>query len=647
MRTARTAAALAGAVAWIALMAGPVHGHALLRSSSPASNAVLDDPPSEVVLTFSEAPDPSLSQVRVVGPDGADAAAGPLRSDAASPERVRVPLRPLEEGVYAVSWRVFSSVDGHVTAGVFAFGVGTAVEGAAVPQVAEPDEPAPDPIEVGGRFLLYLGLSLLAGTAWTSAIVFGGPRAAGRWTLSLATAVSVAGAAAIGIAQLRASGGAPAVFLATPIGRAVLLRVVGSALAGAAAVSASRGRLGRAWLAVSGGLAAATMLVHVASGHAGAGPIVPLTVGSQWVHFLAAGIWVGGLAVLLGGLREGVSDGAGAVRRYSATAAAMLVAVAVTGVHRSVVEVGSWEALWRTRYGLLVVAKVVGLLGLAALGALNRFRHVRVAARGDLSGLRRVGRAEVVLGVAIAGVVGLLTTLTPPRGDVPAPPVEPVAASGSDFGTTVRVRLAADPGSPGLNRFEVRVVGFDDGGPVEARRVGLRFEPPPDADAAPSTLDLEEREPGTWTAHGPNLTVDGTWRVTVVVERGARGVEVPLELTTRCRSTPIRAPGQPTLHDVEIGGGRTVQGYADPGRPGSNEIHFTFFDAEGNEMSVGGFVQIGATRRGGERVRTDVRQFSPGHFVSVADLSRGTWRFDVNASTIHGERLNACFEEVL
>ena len=36
---------------------------------------------------------------------------------------------PLPEGAYTVTWRVVSIDDGHVTAGAFAFGVGTAPTG--------------------------------------------------------------------------------------------------------------------------------------------------------------------------------------------------------------------------------------------------------------------------------------------------------------------------------------------------------------------------------------------------------------------------------------------------------------------------------------------------------------------------------------
>jgi copper transport protein len=121
-----------------------------------------------VTMTFSEAPDPTLSVVHVLTTTGAQVEAGPVAAVPGQTKQLRISLKPgLPDGVYTVSWRVTSAQDGHVTAGAFAFGVGEQPTGAVVPTGAAPPTPAPSPMSVAGKVLLYAGLSLLVGAAAT------------------------------------------------------------------------------------------------------------------------------------------------------------------------------------------------------------------------------------------------------------------------------------------------------------------------------------------------------------------------------------------------------------------------------------------------------------------------------------------------
>jgi len=80
-------------------------------------------------------------------------------------KELRVALPRLADGVYTVSWRTVSKVDGHVTGGSFAFGIGVQPSSDAA-QAAKDGSPsagsAPSPAAVAGLWLLYWGLALLA-----------------------------------------------------------------------------------------------------------------------------------------------------------------------------------------------------------------------------------------------------------------------------------------------------------------------------------------------------------------------------------------------------------------------------------------------------------------------------------------------------
>ena len=81
--------------------------------------------------------------------------------------------------------------------------------------------------------------------------------------------------------------------------------------------------------------------------------------------------------------------------------------------------------------------------------------------------------------LAAAGVILLTATLTSlnpsATGDATGPSTPVLGrAEGTDFATTMRVRLALDPGTPGANLVTAEVVGYDDDLPVDADGVTLR-----------------------------------------------------------------------------------------------------------------------------------------------------------------------------
>jgi nitrogen fixation protein FixH len=373
-------------------------------------------------------------------------------------------------------------------------------------------------------------------------------------------------------------------------------------------------------------------------------------VGVHGVHFVAVGVWMGGLAALLAGVRgDPDTSKAASVRRYASAAAVMVFVVAGTGTFRAFNEIESWGQLVTTSYGRAVLAKVVLLGVVAGLAAVNRYRSLP-AVETDLRPLRRVSKAELTVAVVILAVTGLLSSLVPSRYDAGAAQTSSLVVQGTDFARTVAVRLEVTPGYPGANDFRAEVTDPADDAPLDADRVALRFRPPAEADLEGSTLELELVEQGTWEGTGADLSLGGVWRVVVLVGRGAGSAEVELTVATRCRTSVLRTPGQPSLHDIDLGAGAAVQAYVDPAEPGYVEVHFTFFDAGGDELPITGPLDIAAVRTDGDdvvRLETEVQRLTPGHYVGGVELTQGSWRFEVDATQQTSERFNACFEEAI
>ncbi|MGH2513773.1 MAG: copper resistance D family protein, partial [Candidatus Limnocylindrales bacterium] len=409
------------------------------------------------------------------------------------------------------------------------------------------------------------------------------------------------------------------------------------------ALGRARQRLGQ-WLAGLGAIGA--MLADVSLSHAAAGSNVGFDVLVQVTHVVAVGLWLGGLLGLLVNLRRTPDETtARLARRFSRLATAGIAVVAVTGLLRAIDEVGTLDGLVSTSFGLLVIAKTALLGVLAGLGAINHFRNVPAAGR-SLVGLRRVGSTELLVGATVLLLSASLVNLAPPietvAGAAPPAPVKPLVLAGSDFGTSVKLRLEVSPGTAGFNTFSATATDYDSGAPLaQATGVTLRFAFPGRSDVGSSRLDLPSTGPGVFSATGSNLSLVGAWQVTALVVKGTSSVEVPFELITRTApaATDVNAvAGLPTIYTVHLSAGRTVQFYLDPGTAGPNEVHTTFFDAAGNELPVQSLaIVLGPA--GGPAAALTPRKLEPGHFVADTTLSAGTYTLAVAGPAPDGDQL--------
>jgi methionine-rich copper-binding protein CopC len=102
------------------LAAGAALAHAHLQKTVPASGAELKDPPSNIVLTFSEPTKLTACWLEKTGEPSIKIGGLPD-----SPAReISVPVPQLKPGAYVLSWRMVGD-DGHVTGGQLKFSVAT------------------------------------------------------------------------------------------------------------------------------------------------------------------------------------------------------------------------------------------------------------------------------------------------------------------------------------------------------------------------------------------------------------------------------------------------------------------------------------------------------------------------------------------
>lgn len=172
-------------------------------------------------------------------------------------------------------------------------------------------------------------------------------------------------------------------------------------------------------------LACAAALAAIAlSGHANSADPRALAVLADWVHLLAAAVWIGGIAQIvvawIGPVLRGSTALRGAVMRqvlrpFGRVALPAFLIVVVSGLLNALIELGEPQALWQTGYGRTLAVKV-GLVGLIAilsyLHALRlRPRLLAANPHPDPKQERRhwrLLRSEPALGLAVVAVAALL-----------------------------------------------------------------------------------------------------------------------------------------------------------------------------------------------------------------------------------------------
>jgi putative copper resistance protein D len=135
------------------------------------------------------------------------------------------------------------------------------------------------------------------------------------------------------------------------------------------------------------------------------------------LHRLCAGSWIGGIPSFL--IALAVCRGQGAWRRigkrFSLLSMLSVGVIAATGVVMSLFYIGSFEALYGTAYGVMVIAKSLLFIGLLGLGAMN-FRVVerlRFDPGAPILRLRRFAEVEVGVGIAVLFIAASITSLPP------------------------------------------------------------------------------------------------------------------------------------------------------------------------------------------------------------------------------------------
>ncbi|WP_426615906.1 copper resistance CopC/CopD family protein [Bradyrhizobium sp. McL0616] len=497
---------LLAALATLLVLAGHSTGasaHAALISVEPASGSLLQSAPKAVELRFNEAVTPGAIQLI----DGA----GRERDDArvtVSGESISVAMPPdLPQGTAVVSYRVISQ-DGHPVSGSVIFSIGA-------PTATKPPANADGGLNTLiwlARVGLYLGLFVGVGgvffarwIAWSmtgmavprAALVIGLP--------SAVISVGVLGLDLLGLPLAALVTAAPwTIAFATSAGPALLVAIAAMLLALMALSGAWYARALAAIAFAGVGMALAM------TGHAATAPPEVLTRPAIFIHGLGVAFWIGALAPLTALVSKPTVATLPLLNRFSRIAMPVVAALALTGLTLAIIQLEKLSMLVETSYGLILSIKLVLVLVLLALAALNRFR-LTPALASDLKAASALKRSILLECGAVLGIFAIVAGwrfTPPPRTIIPETPLAiHIHTDKAMF------QVLVSPGKAGVDDFVLQLM-TGEATPLVAKEATLILSLP-ERGIEPIERDAELGPDGYWHVRKVELPFAGRWHVRI------------------------------------------------------------------------------------------------------------------------------------
>lgn len=510
------------AAVWSFLAPYNVYAHAVMTRAVPEPNSQISEPPGRIELSFNERLEAELHYIKIYDEIGRviSKSKAVLSADQKS---MSLETPELSKGRYTVTYHVISA-DGHPVEGTYILSIGQGAEGAIVGgseslhaghELSAADMTTYDVLKYVSRIAYFFGLLALAGwLMWGAAVRRDRSPAVEQYyqngLLGLQRTHFLALISFIyfhyqdllgdqGLGQLYG------LFAGTWVGRSWLIGLV-LALIGFALLGKSR-LWDMTWLIVL--LAAKSV-----NGHAMGNEPLWLTVPLDFIHLLAASVWVGGLLLIVPAWNKHRAWVDGFLPAFSTGALISMLALAVTGFATTMIYLPGLNYLLYSQWGKLLIAKVVFvvIVVLLAIGIRLAMKQRKVKDQRDM-----IRMDFGAMGIIVV-LVGLLTFVSP------VPPNEPLYWH--QMGEEIHMTVQVSPMVPGENQFRVDVWMAKELG--KPKQVQLRMHNLDHEELAPIDVPLkehknEQQDAGfsaddtliktSYKADGPFIPFAGLWKI--------------------------------------------------------------------------------------------------------------------------------------
>ena len=474
-----------------------VSAHPFTEETIPslASNAPTGT--SEVIVFFSEPVDINFSEIKVIDSNGnqIDNKDTNYYEDELS---LIVTTPPLEDGVYTVTTKVLSKIDGHLVPSAFLFAVGNVVIDPSLLELENTSELVFLP-EAGARFPGIVGQTIVLGVVIASLIIWGTQNKQSIRE-ELEKIENIHHGKFMSITGI----GLGLIFISD-----ILMIVVQTIRLETSPLDAIQTDFGNIWairmvitiilLGIWFGLdrkkilskknqipllIASLALIATSSliGHGAASGETPALI-LDYIHNLVAAVWIGGIFYFVftllptfSQLKESNREKMSLVLipRFSIAFIIAIGIVIITGPTLMWFLESDVGLITESVYGQLILIKIAIAAIMVVLGGFFQFRLQRNAEENFSSGkisvhkkLKRSLKVDAVLGIILLGIVALLTNGTLPAGEIQKVEAQEIIYGFKtiEFSENTKFDIDISPFSSGTNTISVKI-GDSKGNPI-------------------------------------------------------------------------------------------------------------------------------------------------------------------------------------
>ncbi|MFC3883875.1 copper resistance CopC/CopD family protein [Bacillus songklensis] len=520
----------------IALFPVMTYAHAYIVKSTPGENQTLSEPPSVVRIQFNEFIQPGFYSLAVMDASGNRVDLNNARINKENHAILEAGIKDnLPNGTYSMQWKIISS-DGHPVQGMIPFSIGQAGKESNDLQ-AKTSSYFPKADIIINRWLLYTGFALYIGVILFNLFIY--PLKSQESSKVQTRSERIMGLSLLGIAislllnlPLQTTINADVTWSQafkpsllketlnhTAFGPIWMVQImIFSILGFTTYLAMKRGNLSsiKAWGAslvfIMGLLVTKSLTSHAAGSHH---EIIPVVM--DFLHLLAASVWIGGLfalIILLPGSHPKTENGEQSsvfywrvIQRFSPWAIGAVILLLATGIYGSVLYVPTLYSLIHTSYGRVLLGKILLFVLMLLLGAF----HFKQGKKRKKQTLGWTLGLEFTIGVMVIVLATILTNLPP------------ATASPGPFNQTKRVvengyhvSLHISPNVEGANVFMVELKDKRGQMPTNIEQVTLTFSSI-DIQTGENTIIIPNVAPGAFQTEGMHLNMAGRWNVRVHV----------------------------------------------------------------------------------------------------------------------------------
>ncbi|KXG10650.1 Copper transport protein YcnJ [Anoxybacillus sp. P3H1B] len=508
------------------LFPGHSFAHAYIVRSTPSENETLARAPSMIRIEFNEEIQDHFYSLKLINEAGQSITLNQVRIDKNHPKILEANLpNALSQGTYMIQWRVVSS-DGHPVKGTIPFqiGQGGKTETSILPKTKN-YLPQLDMVWI--RWLFYVSSSLFVGMLFFKQIVepkqetfsFSFRYNALYWLAYIGMSLSILLSLPLQItveADVPWSKAWSVSFIKKMItdssfGSVWLIQIacLGLLLITGSAITyfhqRQEKRLKR-WVSLSFIIGMGLLFTKSLLGHTAASPHRMISVLIDFLHLLAASLWLGSLCMiaiilpleLLAKKEKDWHRYWAAIKRFSYWGAIFACGVMMTGAYMSLQQVPTFSALLSTMYGKFLMGKVMLLMMMLLLASI----HIWARKKGRKLGLSIWG--EWGIGIIVLLLAAVLTNL-PPATAAPGPFQQTKEVHG------YTIVLKVTPNILGTNHFTIHIKN-QKGQPVQDIEQVTVTLASKEMDMGENVLQVRGNQSGTYQIQGM-ISMAGRWNI--------------------------------------------------------------------------------------------------------------------------------------